>query len=57
MKPINKRSYVKPMIVYEDYGTDELKGSPEKNEQSNSREGLFRVWVKKNDRGIYYRGK
>ncbi len=29
MKPINKRSYVKPMIVYEDYGTDELKGSPE----------------------------
>ncbi len=57
MKPINKRSYVKPMIVYEDYGTDELKGSPEMIEQSISREGLFRVWVKKNDRGRYYRGK
>ena len=33
MEPINKRRYVKPMIVYEDYGTGELQGSPEMIEQ------------------------
>lgn len=36
MKPINKRRYVKPMIVYEDYGTGELQGSPEMIEQYKS---------------------
>jgi hypothetical protein len=36
MKPTDKRCYVKPMIVYEDYGTCELQGSPEMIEQYRS---------------------
>ena len=33
MEPTDKRRYVKPMIVYEDFGTGELQGSPEMIEQ------------------------
>ncbi len=36
MKPINKRRYVKPMIVYDDYRTGEMKGSPEMVEKYRS---------------------